>query len=177
MHLSEERGFIPYHATNLGWHSSIIGAKYYPNNEKWLKQLKMANNIPQNGRFFTHSAVIIWLVMKWEILKKYIQDKKKPIQSNEELTNSYLKEIETISKNAQAKSTIIVVPECRRKTVVYLKEEFPFLFNGINVNFPTNFNVRDFRCEEDDQHFNNNGHLKMMEYILELMDAPILNVP
>jgi hypothetical protein len=174
--LANESGFIPYHASSSGWHSSIIGTEYYPDKQEWLKELKLANNIPQKGKIFHHSAVFIWVENKWDTLKYRMKLNRKAIHSRQELTNSYLKEIEWICKKANSASNIVIIPECKSESIKVLQEKYKELFEGLNLQFPPNFVDSDFRCEDNDQHFNNYGHRKMADYIVGIINEGVIAV-
>lgn len=87
-------------------------------------------------------------------------------------SEKYMLEMDSICRAHGAVPVILLFPECNDMNMTFLKNP-PYVFRLISYHLVPGLTKKDLYCINDN-HFNNEGHRKVAEYIHFLAGAPAM---
>ena len=172
----ERREIVPgqslYFITNAGWMAAEFGDQTFANAHEAYHTYHDTYFVTKDDNFAARilgkTAIGTLLMAAPKRISEFFEWRRK---KREILSLEYLEKIEKVSKNHGAKFLVCVIPDLRHldRTV---EEMYPGLFGKLEYHEPGGLEPSDFHAWPDG-HFNNKGHRKFADFVLEVMDRDI----
>lgn len=166
---STNHSYKPGQSINNVWFPSVINSEYLPQKEEWLSTIThcLESKLPFT---FLRPFLTYHLFINRFYDNKIKQCFPDPNYIDVEMTHFFLKKIDLVCKQNNSVHFIIIIPPFNFDMEKFKKESDNTLFENIKVFYPLHFTAEDYKISLGDPHFNNNGHQKMKEYIIKIIE-------
>lgn len=167
----------PYHITNAGWLNAFLDGPYHPTADSTYNYYLRRFSIPRTNLFNRFCAATVigsraWQLMRrlewvdgWDPVVSKRMEQREAQLSPTPISESYLQRIANLCEDRGIPFHLLIVP-VHTDLATPVAQAYPDLFTKLPYLEPQNLERSDY-LEWPDGHFNNDGHAKFADFVLE----------